>query len=193
MTRSVLRPVALALVTLFVGAAAQAAPFTVKAFDNSSSGGTGLATISLLAGESFSVVASSDDLWSAGALPRWSDADGLTHNRFATGTDESGQAAGTMIGQNFGTYSQGNLSAAYGTLVGQIGGGDYFVVGTSFNGVAAATGTLNLYYWDSNNGDNVGAVTTNVNVVGVPEPETYALMLAGLGALGFIARRRRPA
>ena len=27
----------------------------------------------------------------------------------------------------------------------------------------------------------------------VPEPETYALFLAGLGAMGFVARRRRPA
>ena len=27
----------------------------------------------------------------------------------------------------------------------------------------------------------------------VPEPETYAMLLAGLGLLGFIARRRKTA
>ncbi len=36
-----------------------------------------------------------------------------------------------------------------------------------------------------------GAVGTNVPVTPVPEPETYALMLAGLGVVGFMANRRR--
>ena len=192
MTATAFRPIAFALAALAVTAAAHATPYTVKAFDNSSTGGTGLATISLLAGQSYSVSASSDDLWSAGALPRYSDADGLTYSRFATATDDSGQAVGTQIGANFGLYSQGNLAAAYGTLVGQIDSSDYFVIGSAFNGVAAATGTLNLYYWDSNNGDNFGQISADVNVAGVPEPGTYALTLAGLGALGFVARRRRP-
>jgi len=34
---------------------------------------------------------------------------------------------------------------------------------------------------------NLGTVVTPI-----PEPETYALMLAGLGAMGFVARRRKP-
>ena len=36
-----------------------------------------------------------------------------------------------------------------------------------------------------------GVVITPPPVDGVPEPETYAMLLAGLGLLGFIARRRK--
>ena len=34
-------------------------------------------------------------------------------------------------------------------------------------------------------------VTVNAPSVAVPEPETYAMLLAGLGLLGFVARRRK--
>jgi hypothetical protein len=46
------------------------------------------------------------------------------------------------------------------------------------------------FYWrDSEFGDNSGGIS--LNVTAVPEPESYALMLAGLGMLGFLARRKQ--
>jgi outer membrane lipase/esterase len=36
-----------------------------------------------------------------------------------------------------------------------------------------------------------GAMLHSAAVVAVPEPETYAMMLMGLGLLGFVARRRK--
>lgn len=42
-------------------------------------------------------------------------------------------------------------------------------------------------------GDNIGALLDNVSVTAVPEPETFALMLAGLGLLGAVARRKAKA
>ncbi len=40
-------------------------------------------------------------------------------------------------------------------------------------------------------GDNIGALLDNVSVTAVPEPETYMMMLGGLGLIGFAARRRK--
>lgn len=40
-------------------------------------------------------------------------------------------------------------------------------------------------------GVNHAYILDNLEVQAVPEPETYALMLAGLGVLGFVARRRK--
>ena len=44
-------------------------------------------------------------------------------------------------------------------------------------------------YFNSN--CHVDGTFTTLSVVAVPEPETYAMMFAGLGLLGFVARRRR--
>ena len=128
-------------------------------------------------------------MWNAGDLPRWSNANGLTGNLYATGSDDSGWAAGTQIGADFGLWKQGNLTAPYGSLVGQIGSGNYFLIGTNYSGIAGAAGLLNLYYWDSNNGDNSQFVTASVNAV--PLPAALPLMISGLAGLGFLGAKKR--
>ncbi len=173
-------------------ASAATGDFVVKAYDNSTSGGVGVDTFPLLAGQQFSVNVDVNDLWNAGALPRWSNADGLNQNLYyQAGTDPEVPvySIGTQIGGNFGLWNQGGLSAAYGSLVGQIGSGNFFKIGTNYTGTAGDSGMLKLFYFDSNNYDNTGSIAAHV--AAVPEAETYAMLLAGLGIMGFMVRRRR--
>ena len=152
--------------------------------------GTAGATTTLSAGETFTITASPLDTWSAGADFRTSNANGLIGVIDAQAGDDSGVAPGLQIGQDFGGYTDPTSGStfAFGELVGSIDGGAYFAVGTNYTGTTASGGTLSLIYWDSYYGDNSGSIAATVTAV--PEPGSLALVLAGLGIVGGLARRR---
>lgn len=71
-------------------------------------------------------------------------------------------------------------------LIGSLGG--------TINTTWAAGDTLWVRFADNNDlGNDHGLAVDNFTlaVTAVPEPQSYALLLAGLGAIGFIARRRK--
>lgn len=85
------------------------------------------------------------------------------------------QVAGGVGGSGLVFGLDGTQAAQLNTLVSGNTGDEVFSVGATF---ADAQG-------------GVDVIQVAQLVAAVPEPETYALMLAGIGALGFVARRRR--
>jgi len=132
----------------------------VQALGNSYTGGQLLPVFDVVQGQTFTVSSSTNDLWSAGALPRFSDADGLIAFRLATAQDDSGVQPGTQIGGTFGSLTIGNFTAPFGALVGEVAG-QRVLVGANGTITAPATGTLSVGYWDSNAGDNTGSIAFN--------------------------------
>jgi hypothetical protein len=92
-----------------------------------------------------------------------------------TSTGDSGTAA-TMIGTTFSFAGGDAVTTTYSDLK----AGNYF-----FEITGAAAGVLGADY-----DLNINANTPGGPLPGVPEPANMALMLAGLGLMGFMVKRR---
>ncbi len=101
----------------------------------------------------------------------------------------NGGACGDLGPDGGNCFGNGLPGINFYSLIGRVGAGSYFKIGSSYEGTADATGTLFLAYLDTDSSNNSGFVTAVMSLP-VPEPETYALMLGGLGILGLATRKR---
>ena len=97
-------------------------------------------------------------------------------------------AVGLSNSGGYVTFAQAFTGPLVLTLkLGQAWSAYYFADGVAAGNLAY---TVNLA---NTSGLGLSHASLFTNVPAVPEPQTYALMLAGMGAIGFMARRRKPA
>jgi hypothetical protein len=178
-------------------------------------GGSGTLTLSGLA--SHSDVALSFDLYVVGSMdgngyggaPIYGGGPG---DYFTV--DYNGNAGGTLFSQAFANYGGGETQS-YPIDPSAPGTGAYAINGLGYTGfpstngiqdaeyaitlspIADSSGTIAFNFYDNSNEgagnefygiDNVSVSTSGV--AAVPEPGTWAMMLVGMGAIGFAMRRR---
>lgn len=132
---------------------------------------------------------------------------GLTPEAQANGTTAAA-TAGSMV---FNTYFNGTIGSLQGALVGSnirtldtfallssivanpVAAGLGNVTDACFNGAAVCSNPDSYLFWDGIHPTAAGhrlIADAAFNVLAVPEPETYTLMLAGMGLLALRMRRR---
>lgn len=94
---------------------------------------------------------------------------------------------GVASGSNGLDFSLGNLSGS----VLQTATGGSVNSWQHYTGLVALGGSTTLQFSASGASDSLGGSLDNISVTAVPEPATYAMLLAGLGLMGGIAHRRK--
>ncbi len=90
-----------------------------------------------------------------------------------------------------GTGDLGVAYTAYADFVPTVHPGGQYDFGGGMMGAVGMTGTSKLVYGAY--GTMGGVPLSETITAAVPEPETYAMMMAGLGLVGFMSRRRKSA
>jgi hypothetical protein len=92
-------------------------------------------------------------------------------------TNYGAAGAGVLIGALIGTFTDTPTTA------------DWFLIGYSKQVTLGIAGHIYASVNDTFHNNNTGHF--DVTVTAVPEPETYAMLLAGLGLMGAVARRKK--
>jgi hypothetical protein len=146
-------------------AAATTITTTVDAKKNSIVGGIAADAFTLMADTTFTVTASG--IWQNDP-----------NNLYQSGPD----------GHIGNAYSVDGATFDIGALIGEIGNGPLFKIGSSYSGSTGAGGELKLFYWDSDAFNNSGTVSAVVS--SIPEPTNVGLLALALGAFALTRRRK---
>jgi len=107
---------------------------------------------------------------------------------------DPGALSGNAVAINFGGYTILGLTVTLQDSSFAVVGGDSTPdTGFNFGGLPSGTYALNLlgYATGSQGGFYAGGFIAETTPTVVPEPQAYALMLAGLSIVAFTVRRRR--
>ena len=195
-----------AALTVYTSAASFAAATTAPGVDTytgfSITGSTPSPITRSAGAYSYTAAASTSSFFGAGSVANpWlstnNATDSITFSGFSAGVNAIG---GNFFGSDIsGLFAAGNITL---TAIDGVGSTQTFTIlgatTSSFLGFVSSTSSMTSLVVSAVQGvDPLWPTVDNLTlaraaaVPAIPEPETYALMLAGLGLLGFIARRRR--
>jgi len=107
-------------------------------------------------------------------------------------------STGKLVSQNDDNprVAPGQTSFDSGLTFGSLGAGPYMMTITQYSNFANGNSLSSGFRFDHENPLHVGGgtfweahISGSIPAAPIPEPETYAMLLAGLGLLSFVARR----